>query len=447
MVKYMGKFHSLIEYYDKVCEDFLEKCTNCGVCLSNCPVTSVLFPEIPPQIIVEKVANFLKDGKESEEVYILGYGCSMCAACSDSCPQSINVKDLMTKVRIEHFKRGKIPEAIREGVKAGGEKSEWTYLMKLLQAMLFTPQEIKRLYPQHRRAENVIFLGCTLTSYFPHYTMSLLDVLENMNIDFTVVAGGPTKDGKMVCCGFPLIQIGDVEMIEKNARGIKLLLDSFSPKTVVFPCAGCYRFFTETYSKFLDLDFEVKYIYQFLLDHMDKVKFKKPLEKTVYLHSSCQGWGGKTNELLYKVFERIPGIKVVKGEMNCCGGTPKVNIPEIYQKLAPRFRNNIASAVVSTAADCVSFQCQICSLAFSPFIVMSEQPFKVESPTSLICEAMGIEKVYEDRWLEYWKCKNDDEIIEASRKYFEANGFSEEEIRKALPFIRSWLALPGYVSE
>jgi hypothetical protein len=57
---------------------------------------------------------------------------------------------------------------------------------------------------------------------------------------------------------------------------------------------------------------------------------------------------------------------------------------------------------------------------------------------------MGIEKVYEDRWLEYWKCKNDDEIIEASRKYFEANGFSEEEIRKALPFIRSWPAPPGY---
>lgn len=389
---------------------------------------------LPEKAIMEKVLRFLRYGDESEEVYTLAFGCSMCGKCTDSCPMGIDVMRAMIKVRSEYFERGKVPEAILRGIREG----EWVYLMRITQAMLYDPQELSRIFPPYRHAENVMFLGCTLSSYFPNYTLPMLDILENMKIDFTILAGGPTKDRRMVCCGFPLIQIGDLEMIERNAEGLISALKAFSPKNVIFPCAGCYRFFNEIYRKFLDIDFEVKYIYDFLLEHIDNIKFKKPIEKTVYLHSSCQGWGGRTNVSLQKFLERISGLRVILGEMNCCGGTPRVNIPEIYRRMSLSFRNNVAKGVINNHADYLSFQCQICNLAFSPVIVENKQPFEVKNPFELICEAMGIEKTYEDRWLKYWRCKSDEEIIEVSRKYFEANDMPEEEVRKAIPLIYSF---------
>jgi hypothetical protein len=39
---------------------------------------------------------------------------------------------------------------------------------------------------------------------------------------------------------------------------------------------------------------------------------------------------------------------------------------------------------------------------------------------------------YEDRWEKYGRCQSVDEIIEKSREYFESNGLTEEEVKKAV---------------
>jgi hypothetical protein len=36
---------------------------------------------------------------------------------------------------------------------------------------------------------------------------------------------------------------------------------------------------------------------------------------------------------------------------------------------------------------------------------------------------------------EYWRCESVEEIIEKSRENFQANGFTEEEMRKILPLV------------
>jgi hypothetical protein len=52
----------------------------------------------------------------------------------------------------------------------------------------------------------------------------------------------------------------------------------------------------------------------------------------------------------------------------------------------------------------------------------------------LINESMG-GKEYEDKLQEYWRCESVEEIIEKSRENFQANGFTEEEMRKILPLV------------
>jgi hypothetical protein len=42
---------------------------------------------------------------------------------------------------------------------------------------------------------------------------------------------------------------------------------------------------------------------------------------------------------------------------------------------------------------------------------------------------------YEDKLDKYWKCDSVEELIEKSREYFEANGYTVEEMRKILPLL------------
>ena len=49
-------------------------------------------------------------------------------------------------------------------------------------------------------------------------------------------------------------------------------------------------------------------------------------------------------------------------------------------------------------------------------------------------EAMG-GREYENKLAEYWRCENLDHLLEKSRENFEANAFTEQEMRKVLPAI------------
>ena len=173
---------------------------------------------------------------------------------------------------------------------------------------------------QPEKTENVVFLGCTPPA-FPDKTLALLDVLEKMGIDFVALDGGD------LCCGFPFCPAaGRVKASEQKARDLVAGINAFSPKRAVLLCAGCYHQFTKLYRRFLDLDFEVQYYAQFLNDHLDKINFTKPLEKTAILHKSCMSGRANVNESSMKLIERIPGLKTVQAQPNCCGGTIELTI-------------------------------------------------------------------------------------------------------------------------
>ena len=287
---------------------------------------------------------------------------------------------------------------------------------------------IEKIPSQPQKTENVVFLGCTLQAS-PHIPFALLDVLEKMNIDFVALAGGE------FCCGFPLFAAGKVKELETKARELVTNIKSFSPKRVILPCAGCYRQFTKLYPLFQDVDFEVKYYFQFLNDNIKRIKFTKPLARTVYFQDSCMSRSNKCYESVKNILENIPGLKVIKGQDICCGGTPKLAFPEIPQQLAPLFREAITEDIAATKADSLVNLCQLCEMSFSPSI--GKCAFTVKDPAALINEAVGGVE-YKSLWPELIKCQNGEEIIEKYRENIEANSLTEEEVKHALPLILSW---------
>jgi len=419
------KYPSLEEYYNDIARQAVEECTLCGECVRNCPVIPLTpIKDKAPEEIMEKTINFLRDGIFSEEIFYKAFSCASCRNCSDSCPQGIPVLLAFEAARIRLANQGKLPEAVRS---MGGIAS----FGRILSALQIKPSEARwvgKVPSRPQKAENVVFLGCNLPQ-FPHTVFAFLDILERMGVDFAALSGGE------LCCGFPLFPAyGMVNQSEKKARELVASLKAFSPERVILICAGCYHQIHELYPRFLDLDFEVQFYSQFLSEHLDKIRFTKPLGKTVIFHDSCMSRRAKVNQSVRRLLESIPGLKVVKAQDICCGGTPQLTAPEITRKLAPLFVEDLAEQTTQSGADYLVNLCQICRMTFYPSI--RRYSFGLKDVPNLINESMGGRK-YEDRWEKYGRCQSVDEIIEKSRDNFEANGIAEEEVRKAVTLFYS----------
>lgn len=419
------KYFSLKEYYNDIVDQAVSECIFCGDCITKCTLTqSTPLKDKDPVDIMEKTIAFLKEGVFSEEVYHRAFACTSCGYCSESCPQGIDVMEVFGAARAKLVDQDKLPEAAQFVEAIPG-------LWKTVSALQIRPGETRWLTSMPSRlekAENVVFLGCTLPAS-PHTVFALLDVFEKMEIDFVALSGGD------LCCGFPFFAAGKLDGLEKKARELAAGISAFSPKRVILPCAGCYRQFTKLYPLFQDLDFEVEYYARFLTENLKKTDFIRPLEKTAYYHSSCMSRSNKCDDMVESLLKSVPGLNVIKGEPVCCGGTPKLAFPEIPEKLAPVFRKTLAEESEKAGADYLVNLCQLCELTFSPSI--GKHPFSLKDAPALVNEAIG-GKQYESKWPEFWKCQNDEEIIKKTRDNFEENGLTEEQVRYALPLILSW---------
>jgi Fe-S oxidoreductase len=421
------KYSSLEGKYNDVVRKTIEECIFCDECVRDC----LIFPltplkDTPPSEIMEKMVNFLEDGVSSEEVYLKAFSCAGCGYCSDSCPQGIDPLLLHEAVKIELLKRGeKPPEALNFVIP--GQRMN---LYEILAALQTKPSErrwLRRVPARPERTENVVFLGCSPQT-LPHNIFAFLDVLERMGINSVTLGGGE------LCCGTVFCPAGGkVRESEEKARELVAALKAFSPERIILVCTGCYRQFTEFFPSFLDLDFEVQFYTQFLNENLDKINFAKPLEKTVTLHESCMTQRTKATDSAIKLLEAIPGLKLVGKEhieeQNlCCGGIGNMTHPQLGQQLG----HILVEEHIKIGADYIANTCPFCGLAFYPYV--RQYSLNLKDIATLVNESMG-GREYEDKLEKYWKCGSVEEIIEKSRENFEANGYTEEEMRNVLPLL------------
>jgi Fe-S oxidoreductase len=421
------KYVFLKEFFDDVIRNSIEECVVCGECVRDCPVLPLTpLKDRPPDEIMQSMIDFLKDGVYSDEAYIRTFSCTGCGYCSDLCPQGIDPLLVHEAAKIELFKLGK-KSPVKDNPALSARNLRKVDILYALQTKPVEVRWLKKVPSRPQKTENLVFLGCNPPAY-PHKVFAFLDILEGMGVDFIALAGGE------LCCGGPYCPIsGDVQKADDKARELVSSINAFSPERVINLCPGCHRQFTEYYPVFLDMNFEVQFYTRFLIDNLERIKFTRPLGKTVAMHESCVLVRRcKDSVTPRRLLEAIPGLNLVdikrEGELLCCGGVAKHNYPEMGKQMG----HTIMEKAQEAGIDYLVSVCPGCDASI--YSNIREYPFYLKDIVNLINEAMG-GKEYEDKMDKFWRYGSIDKIIEASRETFELNGFTEEEMRQILPTI------------
>jgi heterodisulfide reductase subunit D len=240
---------------------------------------------------------------------------------------------------------------------------------------------------QKDKAKVVYFVGC-VGAFFPlvqKIPQSFVQVLDKGGVDFTVMGG------EEWCCGFPLIQAGMPEKMQKLIEHNQEKIRQVGAETVVFACPSCFHTWKTKY----DTDAQLLHSSQFMEKMIEegKITFKNGFAKTVTYHDPCDlGRNSKVFEAPRNILNKIPGLKLVELEGNrqlsvCCGGGGDLEM--IDPALSEAIARKKIEEIQRTGAEVVVTSCQQCIRTISGNARKREIDLRVMDITEVVLEAMG----------------------------------------------------------
>lgn len=196
-------------------------CLNCGLCLSRCPTIRALAREKKdaypgPRSMMSGLIRF---ESELDDVADELSRCTLCGACSVVCPAAVPVPENITRARQVLARIA--PEAGPSAYQA-------------LRAAFDQPKQLFEAEPidgpRLDRAENVLFIGCSLPYYERDHAEGTIRLLQALGVDFTLI--------DEVCCGGPLEVIGAEGAVGLAAHNLAEI-ERVGARRVITCCPRC----------------------------------------------------------------------------------------------------------------------------------------------------------------------------------------------------------------
>jgi heterodisulfide reductase subunit D len=314
------------------------------------------------------------------------YRCTLCGECGIDCPVSIDSKDLWLGLREVLIEMGHYPEGTDILKKNVLTEYNITWQPKEGRAeWLDALDDLPEHKYQKDKAEVVYFVGC-VSSYYPmvhKIPQSLVKILDKAKVDFTLLGGSEW------CCGFPLIAAGmkkETEgLIQHNIEKVK----ETGAHSVVFACPSCYHTWHEAY----ETDFHLFHATQYLLKMIKegKIQFKEEKIKVTY-HDPCDlGRASGVYQAPRDILQAMPGVEFIEMADNrehckCCGGGG--NLEMVDPELSAALAKEKIKQIQATGADWVVTACQQCIRTIMTTSRRTKIPVKALYITELILRQM-----------------------------------------------------------
>ncbi|WP_083219702.1 heterodisulfide reductase-related iron-sulfur binding cluster [Candidatus Thiodiazotropha endoloripes] len=345
-----------------------QECLSCGVCVGSCPTYRIRPEEnYGPRGRIRLLEKAVRRGEtlDVNEQAALAT-CTLCQACETLCPSKMAFAELYRQaLEGDHFKpnrsllvswilalamggettRRRLNRSIRIYQRSGLPRLLVLLaklpLLKSIQPLLVllptphNPQPVAgftQTQVDQPLREVTLFTGCIANLFDTHTHNATIALLSRIGCDVTVAEN-------QTCCGAAYAHNG--EMSQAKAC-LKQNLTAFAnSSTVIYNSSGCGAFLNDypalmaseeknphELPSFLDV---LDYLEQ--SDRFHQLKFK-PLQTQVVVHEPCSQRNAlKTQTLVYRLLEKIPGLRITPLADNqiCCGagGTKMVTQPEL----------------------------------------------------------------------------------------------------------------------
>ncbi|MFX1297678.1 MAG: (Fe-S)-binding protein, partial [Promethearchaeota archaeon] len=341
----MKEYRNLIEFLPE-----MEKCGKCGDCALAVEISTAK-KHINKPCVVKNVLGFeaydargrililkrLLDGTLEFDQDLLDwtYNCLLCGNCQETClaiENGINLPAMMEALRRDLVANGislpKHKEIIEKTLQHNNPYGE-----SHANRFNFILSENFPL-----KADILVFFGCTAVYRQKDIATATYKILKKANVDFTIL-----KDE--ICCGSVLFRYGQYELLKDRARELINQILKSGAKTVIFPCAGCYRTFKIDYPKIIEIPENLEFIHitEFIdrLVRENKMFFQLNSPAQITYHDPCHlGRAVGVYEAPRFLINSIKSANLIEMETrrnysHCCGagGGVKSCFPELSSKI------------------------------------------------------------------------------------------------------------------
>ncbi|MEX2681035.1 MAG: (Fe-S)-binding protein, partial [Candidatus Sigynarchaeota archaeon] len=238
------------------------------------------------------------------------------------------------------------------------------------------------------KADVLLFLGCTAAYREPAMAAGAVALLDKLGVPYAML----DDEG---CCGSILKRYGySAEFLANAKRNVDAFAAS-GAKTIVFPCAGCYRTFKKDYAgidgaRQLQFQHIIEFVNEHLKTHPKEFKFKQ--HARVSYHDPCHlGRHAGVYEAPRDLLKGIQNATFIELDASrnfshCCGsgGGVKSSNPELAREIAAnRDREAIAKQV-----DVLVSACPFCEKNLRDGLDGDASRLRVVDITTLLAETM-----------------------------------------------------------
>jgi len=363
-----------------------DACVRCGLCKTVCPTYAVKLDEAYSPRGRIFLVKALAEGKVdlSPETVKRWDECTLCRNCELICPNGVDYKDLLVKVRKTANDRRRDwvkllllkpltlqgSKVFRWLLKAGALLTKLVLGKRNTVPVVFPTGAVKHFpkpktdagslrgkvfLPEGRPKGTLVFFpGCMFENFYTETAKNAVRLLQKFGYRVIVPDG-------VGCCGGPHLYSGFLEdfsrLREKNERVFRLLKEKEGAEALVVICPTGGGTFKEDYG----LPFPVYELVEILLK--EEPARSAGEGEPVTFHYPCHSYTamGLSPGLFDEAVEKLSGRKPLKGELNrsCCGfaGVFSVKNPELSQQILRRkmedFEKTGAGLVLTSCPGCV----------------------------------------------------------------------------------------------
>ncbi|MHB8483135.1 MAG: (Fe-S)-binding protein [Nitrospiria bacterium] len=404
-----------------------ETCIRCGACLAVCPTYEAeLIESYGPRGRVQLAGRLILNqiGVRPEFTDKVT-SCIDCKACVVACPRGVELDTLFNaaKEKVAFFKgMGIFNRWIATGVHWGWPLypvlKALDFLRRVFYERIPARSLIGKMLPFVRNGKKrnlppiaqvpfyrwfekkvkpapadrriVFFPGCVINFSDTEIGKSTVEVLRHYGVE-TILP--PAQ----LCCGIPLISMGETETARKLALKNIDMLESLEVEAVITACASCAYTFKKEYPKLLADDREkavrfgekVMDIHEYLEQKVDYKKGLGELSRSVTFHDPChlkRGLG--ISESPRNILRAIPGIrfKEMEDADRCCGFGGIFSLK--HYDLSMKVAEEKVMRIGESGAQMVATGCPGCSSHIGDALAQEGNPVEVKHTVQILAESI-----------------------------------------------------------